>query len=70
MPFNFTDLDAVREQLQRAHPGWRVWYVPHTGGITWCAQPTPTLNEASAEDLSKAIRETETDWRDEGGRSG
>jgi hypothetical protein len=70
MALNFTDLDAQRNRLEGAHPGWHVWYVPHQGGITWCAQPTPILNEASAEDLEKAIHETETDWQNEGVRSG
>jgi hypothetical protein len=57
--------DAERDRLQSEHPGWRVWYVPHQTGITWCAQPIPTLNEASVEDLEKAIHETETDWQNE-----
>ncbi|HTV98901.1 MAG TPA: hypothetical protein VMF87_01270 [Streptosporangiaceae bacterium] len=66
---SFKDLDDLRDQLQDKHPGWRVWYVPQAAGITWCAQPTPTLNEASPDDLSKAIRETEDDWHAEGARS-
>jgi hypothetical protein len=66
MDLNFSDLDAERDRLQNEHPGWRFWYVPGTDGITWCAQPTPTLNQASTDDLEKAIHETETDWQDEG----
>lgn len=63
MALNFSDLDTERDRLQNEHPGWRVWYVPGTGGITWCAQPTPTLNETSTDDLEMAIHETETDWQ-------
>ena len=65
---DFHDLEAQKTGLENANPGWRVWYVPHIDRVTWCAQPTPTLNEASPEDLQKAIRETETDWRAEGVR--
>jgi hypothetical protein len=68
MALNFSDLDTERDRLQNEHPGWKVWYVPGTGGITWCAQPTPTLNEASTDDLEKAIHETETEWQSEGVR--
>jgi hypothetical protein len=57
MPLNFAHLDGERDQLQEKHPGWRVWYVPHVGGITWCAQRLPTLNEDSPEHLSEAIDE-------------
>jgi hypothetical protein len=66
MPPTFTELDRQKGELQRGHPGWRIWYVPHaTGPTIWCAQREPTLNEASPEDLEKAIKETETDWRDD-----
>jgi hypothetical protein len=68
MALNFSDLDTERDRLQNEHPGWKVWYVPHQNGVTWCAQPTPTLNEASTDDLEKAIHETETDWQSEGVR--
>lgn len=70
MALNFKDLDAARDRLEHAYPGWHVWYVLHQNGITWCAQPTPTLNEASVEDLEKAIHETETDWQNESACSG
>lgn len=66
MALNFKDLDAERDRLERAHLGWQVWYVPHMNGITWCARPLPSLSEASTDDLEKAIRETEKDWKDEG----
>jgi hypothetical protein len=68
MALNFTELDALKAGLEREHPGWRIWYVPGMSRITWCAQPTPTLNEDSPEDLAKAIGETEADWKAEGVR--
>jgi hypothetical protein len=68
MSLNFGTLDEARDDLLAKHPGWRVWYVPHQNGITWCAQPRPTLNEESTEDLEKAIKETEADWQSEGVR--
>lgn len=65
---NFTDLDQQKAELENVHPGWQIWYVPTMNGITWCARPEPGLNEASPEDLQKAIVETESDWRSEGVR--
>jgi hypothetical protein len=52
-----TELDEIKRRLQEEHPGWRVWYVPHSidRGVTWCAQREPTLNEASPEELAAAI---------------
>lgn len=54
---SFAELDAQRDALMQAHPGWRVWYVPHAhdGGVTWCAQRKPTIHAYSPEDLSKDI---------------
>ncbi len=54
-----TSLDRLLAELRERHPGWRIWYVPGIGHVTWCAQPEPTLNAGSAEHLSQAIRETE-----------
>jgi len=53
----FADLDAQRAELMQAHPGWRVWYVPHAhdGSVTWCAQREPTIHAYSPEDLAKDI---------------
>jgi hypothetical protein len=68
MALDFRALDETRDDLRARHPGWRIWYVPHLNGTTWCAQPLPTLNEESTEDLEKAIKETETDWQSEGVR--
>jgi hypothetical protein len=63
-------LDRERDVLAARHPGWRIWYVPHAvGGVTWCAQQKPTLNEHSPEDLEKAIAEVESeDWQTPGSR--
>jgi hypothetical protein len=66
MPLNFTDLDSERDRIQDVHPGWQVWYVPHMNGITWCARPLPSLSEGSTDDLEKAIRETEQEWKESG----
>ena len=54
---SFADLDAQRAELLKAHPGWRVWYVPHAhdGSVTWCAQREPTIHAYSPEDLAKDI---------------
>jgi hypothetical protein len=54
------DLDRERASLAARHPGWRVWYVPKTtGGVDWCAQREPTLNESSPAEPEKAIAEIE-----------
>ena len=52
---SFADLDAQRAELLNAHPGWRVWYVPHAhdGSVTWCAAREPTIHAYSPEDLGK-----------------
>jgi hypothetical protein len=52
---SFADLDAQRAGLIQAHPGWRVWYVPHAhdGSVTWCAQREPTIHAYSPEDLGR-----------------
>jgi hypothetical protein len=53
-------LDRERDRLAARHPGWRVWYVYRAvGGVVWCAQREPTLNECSPADLDRAIAEVE-----------
>ncbi len=58
------ELDRQKAALAGRHPGWRIWFVPcgDSSGIShvvWCAQREPTLNRASPEELSQAIREAE-----------
>lgn len=63
---DFKTLDQQREDLLARFPGWRVWHVAHAvGGVTWCAQRLPLLNESSADDLAKAMTETEADAAEE-----
>jgi hypothetical protein len=52
-------LDREKARLEAEHPGWRIWYVPnsHSGLVTWCAQPLPTLNAYSPKELTGYIRE-------------
>ncbi len=56
-----TDYDRALAELAHRHPGWRIWYVPHSrdGSVTWCAQRHPTLNEDSPGHLAQAITEAE-----------
>jgi len=55
------DLDAERDRLEQKHPGWQVWYVPlAVGGVLWCAQRRPTLQERTPAELEKAIAAVET----------
>jgi len=55
-----TELDRIKDELEKRHPGWQVWYVPHLDRtVTWCARRLPLLNEASPEDLSEAITRAE-----------
>jgi hypothetical protein len=49
------ELDQTQAELQKAFPGWRIWYVYRPSGITWAAQREPVLNTRSAEDLRVAI---------------
>lgn len=50
--------DRQLAQLREAHPGWHIWYVPHSAGtVMWCAWRNPHLEEASPADLEKAIAE-------------
>lgn len=69
MPLNLRDLDRIRSELEHKHPGWRIWYVPHSddGRIThaaWCGQKLPQFAEDSPEHLSQSIDEIEQEWRD------
>jgi hypothetical protein len=54
-------LDVKLAALKAAHPGWRIWFVPHAsdGGVTWCATREPTLNTDSSEHLSEEIQQVE-----------
>lgn len=55
-----TELDERKRELEERFPGWQVWFVPAaTGPVTWCARPWPLLNEASPEELAKAIKAVE-----------
>jgi hypothetical protein len=51
----FHVLEAQRAKLMKAHPDWRVWFVPNAldGSVTWCAQREPTIHAYSPEDLGK-----------------
>ncbi len=49
------ELDQTQAELQKEFPGWRVWYVYRSSGITWAAQREPVLNTRSAEDLRVGI---------------
>jgi hypothetical protein len=54
------ELDNRKHELMNQHPGWQVWYVPHSDRtITWCARPNPLLNEDSPEHLAEAIAQAE-----------
>jgi hypothetical protein len=56
-----TEMDERKRQLMEKHPGWLVWYVPHTNRtVKWCARPEPLLNEDTAEALSAAIEQAGT----------
>ena len=52
-----TELDELKRELEERHPGWQVWFVPHSLNrtVTWCARPNPLLNEDSPAHLSEAI---------------
>jgi hypothetical protein len=67
---NYRALDEQKADLVARFPGWHIWYVTHAvGGVTWCAQRLPRLNEASPDDLAKAMTETEADAEEEIGRA-
>jgi hypothetical protein len=70
MALDFNDLDSARDELVEKHPGWRFWYVPGVGHITWCAQPLPTLNAPSPEALDAEINATKEEWKREGVHGG
>jgi len=60
-------LDAMKYDLERQFPGWRIWYVPRTDRtVTWCAQPWPLINCQSPEHLAAEITQAHTeaaaDW--------
>jgi len=59
---DLNELDAIKAELERKHPGWWIWYVPAMNGVGWCARPHPGLAEHSPEDLETAIGEAEADW--------
>lgn len=55
-----TALDRIRDELAQRYPGWQIWYSPRTDRtVVWCARPNPLLNEASPEQLAKAIERAE-----------
>jgi hypothetical protein len=63
---NFRTLDEQKADLEARFPGWHIWYVTHAvGGVTWCAQRYPLLNEHSPGDLAKGMTETEADAEEE-----
>jgi hypothetical protein len=60
-------LDQIKADLEKAFPGWHVWYVPGVGrDPTWCAQPRPLINATSPEHLAAEITQAHTeaagDW--------
>ena len=59
--------DQQTAALAERWPGWRIWHVLHAFDMsyTWCAQRLPLLNEASPEDLDKAIAEAQAAHREE-----
>jgi folate-dependent phosphoribosylglycinamide formyltransferase PurN len=60
---SFRDLDEQVAALKAKHPGWRIWFVPHSvdGGVTWCAVREPTINTDTPEHLSQEIELAEKD---------
>jgi hypothetical protein len=55
---NCADLEHQKDALERANPGWRIWFTPRLRGVTWSAMMR--LSElASPEDLQQAIYEAE-----------
>jgi hypothetical protein len=60
-------LDAERTALMKAHPGWRVWFVPNAldGSVTWCAQREPTIHAYSPEDLGKDMALADAELADQ-----
>ena len=64
---SFAALDARRARLLKAHPRWRIWYVPNAvdGSVTWCAQREPTIHAYSPEDLDKDISLADTELASE-----
>lgn len=65
-------LDEIKAGLQGRHPGWRIWFVPHSvaKGVTWCAQRLPLLNEGTPRELEHAIAEAEAEHLAEAQASG
>jgi hypothetical protein len=58
------ELDEQKAALAARHPGWHVWYVPHSDSsgishIVWCAHRHPLVNCTGPQELSDAIREAE-----------
>ena len=51
------ELDGRKRELEHDHPGWQIWYVPHSlnKAVTWCGRPRPVLNTDSPEQLQKLI---------------
>lgn len=53
-------LDEAKAELERDHPGWRIWFVPRTNGPTrWCAHRLPLLAECSPDDLGAAMSDVD-----------
>ncbi len=62
-----TQLDEIREELEKRFPGWQVWYVRNlNGSTTWCARPWPLINASSPEqliaDVIQAHTEAAAEW--------
>lgn len=60
-------LDEAKAELERDHPGWRIWFVPRTNGPTrWCAHRLPLLAECSPDDLRAAMSDVDEGRADDG----
>ena len=64
---SFHVLEQQRIELMKAHPGWRVWFVPNAldGSVTWCAQREPTIHAYSSEDLGRDLALADTELADQ-----
>lgn len=64
---SFHVLEQQRIELTKAHPGWRVWFVPNAldGSVTWCAQREPTIHAYSPEDLGRDLALADTELADQ-----
>jgi hypothetical protein len=63
-------LDEAKAEMERDHPGWRIWFVPRTNGPTrWCAHRLPLLAESSPDDLRSAMSDVDEGRADNGAAS-